>query len=278
MSIPENYVLGNSNWEQERLMLQGRVLRPYTERYFRSAGLEPGMRVLDVGSGMGDVALLCADIVGPGGRVLGLDRDAATLARARERISNHGCSSWVSFETADIDEFSTDERFDALVGRYVLLYQPDPAATLVSLMRFLKPGGIVAFHEADFSMLRPTDPPVPIMDELMQLIPEAFRRIGLPPDFGRRIAPAFVAAGLPFPTVVAETAMSGRSDRYHSAWGAATLISVAARFDQLGMRMPDGFAADETLVERFEELKRRHCTQIHGSIQYGAWTRKPLEL
>ncbi len=50
MNIPENYVLGNSLGEQERLMLQARVLRPYTERYLRSAGIGPGMRMLDVGS------------------------------------------------------------------------------------------------------------------------------------------------------------------------------------------------------------------------------------
>ena len=55
-STPTNYVLGKSAHEDERLMFQARLLRPYTERYFRSAGIVPGMRVLDVGSGMGDVA------------------------------------------------------------------------------------------------------------------------------------------------------------------------------------------------------------------------------
>ena len=65
MSSPtaSNYVLGQSVHEYERLMLQARILRPYTEKFFRA----PGLRLLDVGSGMGDVALLSADIVGPGG-------------------------------------------------------------------------------------------------------------------------------------------------------------------------------------------------------------------
>lgn len=274
MSIPANYVLGNSAGEQERLMLQGRVLRPYTERYFRAAGLGGGMRVLDVGAGMGDVALLCADIVGPGGRVLSLDRDATTLERARRRAENCGCSTWVSFQTVDINAFATDERFDAIVGRYVLLYQPDPAATLRRLMQSLQPGGIVAFHEADFSMRAPTEPPVPLIDAFLQLIPEAFRRSGLPPDFGRRIAPTFVAAGLPFPTVVAEMPVSAVGDVYMAAWGAATVRSIAARFPQLGMRMPEGLPADDSLIERLEALTREHCAQVHGSIQYGAWTRR----
>ena len=93
MSTPSNYVLGQSTHEYERLMLQGRLLRPYTEKYFRAAGVTPGMRVLDLGSGMGDVALLAADIVGPSGRVVGLDPDAAALKRAAERTIEQGCSS-----------------------------------------------------------------------------------------------------------------------------------------------------------------------------------------
>ena len=81
-SIPPNYVLGQSPYEYERLTLQAKVLRPFTEKFFMMAGLGPGMRVLEVGSGMGDVALLAAEMVGPGGRVLGVDRDAAGLEKA----------------------------------------------------------------------------------------------------------------------------------------------------------------------------------------------------
>jgi ubiquinone/menaquinone biosynthesis C-methylase UbiE len=76
------------------------------------------MRVLDLGSGMGDVALLAADIVGPGGRVVGLDRDATGLELARQRTVEQGCSSWASFQAPNVDDFSTTEQFDAVVGRY----------------------------------------------------------------------------------------------------------------------------------------------------------------
>src|SRR6185437_10233635 len=98
---PSNYVLGQSVHEYERLMLQGRFLRPYTEKFFRAAGIVPGMRVLDIGSGMGDVSLLAADLVGPRGRVLGIDRDAAALNHAQRRAGEQGCSSWVSFQSAN---------------------------------------------------------------------------------------------------------------------------------------------------------------------------------
>src|SRR5512141_49981 len=107
MSSPtaSNYVLGQSDHEYERLMLQSRILRPYTEKFFRAAGLCPGMRVLDVGSGMGDVALLVADIVGPSGSVLGIARDPTALDNASRRTGEQGCSSWVEFQVGDLDDF-----------------------------------------------------------------------------------------------------------------------------------------------------------------------------
>ncbi len=74
---------------------------------------------------MGDVALLSADIVGPGGHVLGIDRDATALDNARRRTDEQGCSSWVEFQASDLDEFAITDQFEALVGCYVLLYQPD---------------------------------------------------------------------------------------------------------------------------------------------------------
>ena len=98
---------------------------------------------------MGDVALLSADIVGPGGQVLGIDRDAAALDNTGRRAEEQGCSSWVEFQISNLDEFATTDQFDALVGRYVLLYQPDPSSVIRSLLRSVKRGGIVVFHEFD---------------------------------------------------------------------------------------------------------------------------------
>ena len=86
----------------------------------------PGMRVLDIGSGIGDVAMLAAEIVGPNGRVVGIDKDPSFLEHARRRAVENGCAPWVTFEQAEVDAFTTSDRFDALVGRYILLYLPDP--------------------------------------------------------------------------------------------------------------------------------------------------------
>ncbi len=276
MSAPSNYVLGQSTHEYERLMLQGRLLRPYTEKYFRTAGVAPGMRVLDLGSGMGDVALLAADIVGPGGKVVGLDRDANALKRATERTIEQGCSSWVSFQATNLEDFQTADLFDAVVGRYILLYQPDPGATIRQLTKFLKPGGIVAFHELDFTDPRPSDPPCTLWDQTYATLHEAFRRAGAPPDYGRRVATAFVNAGLDFPTVVAENVIGGAPRSYVYRWISGTLMSVAPRLKDLGIAVPDGLVIDDTLHVRLEEAVLAAGSQLLGPTQYGAWTRKPF--
>ena len=68
--------LGSTDSEHERLIRQAARLAPYTERFFREAGIGPGQRVLDLGSGVGDVAMLAARLVGPSGEVVAVERDA----------------------------------------------------------------------------------------------------------------------------------------------------------------------------------------------------------
>ena len=276
MSTPSNYVLGQSTHEYERLMLQAKLLRPYTERYFRAAGLGPGMRVLDLGSGMGDVALLAGDIVGPGGRVLGLDRDATGLERARARAADHGCASWVSFEATNLEDFASSEMFDAVVGRYILLYQADAGATIRQLLRFLKPGGIVAFHELDFTDPHSSYPPCEYWDRVYHLVSDVFRRGGAPPDFGRRVGKAFLDAGLPFPTISADIVAGGGRGSYLYPWIANTLISLAPRMAAVGLTLPPDVPADHTLAAKLEAASIAAGTQIMGPTQVGAWVRKLL--
>jgi len=273
-----NYILGQSEYEYERLTFQAKIVRPFTEKFFRLAGVSPAMRVLEIGSGMGDVAFLAGEIVGPEGWVLGVDQDTAGLEKARERSRQQGCSSWVSFEASKLAEFDTAGQFDAIVGRYILLYQQDPGAIIRRLLKFLKPGGIVVFHEMDFANTHSSDPPCAFWDEIYGLLSEAFRRAGNPPDYGRRVAKAFLEAGLPFPTVLAESLAGGGRGSYLYRWIANTLISVGPRLKQMGLALPDGVTADETLAKRLQEEVVATGSQILGPIQFGAWTRKPLDV
>jgi ubiquinone/menaquinone biosynthesis C-methylase UbiE len=133
------YLMGRSEAETRRLMAQHRLYGPFTRRLLEDAGIEEGMKVLDVGSGAGDVALLAADLVGPTGSVVGVDQDPEVLEIASARTEASGLTN-VSFHAGDLCESVPDGNFDAVVGRLVLLYVPDPAKTLRGLVEHLVPG------------------------------------------------------------------------------------------------------------------------------------------
>src|SRR5438093_6985933 len=120
------YALGSTDAEHERLIRQAARLAPYSERFFREAGISAGQRVLDIGSGVGDVAMLAARLVGPSGEVLGVERDGRSIARARARVDEAGLRN-VSFTQSDVSEISGDGPVDATVGRYILIVFPEPA-------------------------------------------------------------------------------------------------------------------------------------------------------
>src|ERR1700722_2617259 len=84
------YVLGHHDVEVQRLLLQGQLYNDYTEQALRLAGPRPGLRVLDVGCGPGDVSLIAARLVGPTGTVLGVDAAPEMIELARTRASEQG--------------------------------------------------------------------------------------------------------------------------------------------------------------------------------------------
>jgi SAM-dependent methyltransferase len=123
-----NYALGHAADKLDRLIEQGRFIGELTEHVLRLAGLGPGMRVLDVGCGAGDVTFLAARLVGPEG----VDRSEEAIAVARERARGA--------RLASVHFIIQDTPVDALVGRLVLAHLAEPAATLHRLLANLRPG------------------------------------------------------------------------------------------------------------------------------------------
>jgi ubiquinone/menaquinone biosynthesis C-methylase UbiE len=113
-----------------------------TRRLLEDAGLRAGMQVLDVGCGPGDVSLLAAELVGEQGSVIGVDSNASVLQIAQARAQAAGLRP-VSFLVGTIDELALTQQFDAIVGRLILMYMPQPAAVLRQLSTHLRPGGVL---------------------------------------------------------------------------------------------------------------------------------------
>src|SRR5262245_51287537 len=114
-----DYGRGHAPIVQQRLIRQARFLAPATAHFLRDAGVVSGMRVLDIGCGMGDVTLLVAQVVGPAGQVISIDLDQASIETAQKRASAVGLDN-TSFHQTDISTFADVEPYDAIVGRLVL--------------------------------------------------------------------------------------------------------------------------------------------------------------
>jgi ubiquinone/menaquinone biosynthesis C-methylase UbiE len=97
--------------ELERLRTQARLINPITRQFFAEAGIAPGMRVLDVGSGPGEVAFVSAELVGTSGQIVGVDRSATLLAMARARASERSLGN-VTFHEGDPAEMTFEDPFD----------------------------------------------------------------------------------------------------------------------------------------------------------------------
>lgn len=87
MSKSSVYVLGHADAEVERLQLQGQILEPFTRRLIGACGIHEGMRVLELGCGVGDVSLLLAEAVGTSGRIVAVDREMRAVDIARRRAT-----------------------------------------------------------------------------------------------------------------------------------------------------------------------------------------------
>jgi ubiquinone/menaquinone biosynthesis C-methylase UbiE len=183
------YVLGHTEQELERLMGQARRYEPFTTLLLREAGIEPGMRVLDVGSGSGDVSFLLARLVGPSGQVVGIDRSAVAVATASRRAGDLRLAN-TRFVVGDAGAMEVEELFDAAVGRLVLEFSLDPAALLRSIAAHVRTGGVIAFQEVDWSGDR-ARPPVPTFTRCLSWGVEALQRSGADPYVGLKLFTIF---------------------------------------------------------------------------------------
>jgi ubiquinone/menaquinone biosynthesis C-methylase UbiE len=136
------------------------------------------MRVLDVGSGAGHTAFLAADLVGESGEVIGADRVRAAVVAATKTAEARGLRN-VSFREGDPAEMAFDGPFDAVVGRYVLLFQADPAVMVRKLAGHLRPGGAIVFHEPEWDSTRSV-PPAPTYERCRRWFADALRLSGTP--------------------------------------------------------------------------------------------------
>lgn len=269
--MPEHaYIFASGTDEERRLRDHSTVLDPITDRLLTDAGLEPGMRVLELGSGMGNVALVAARHVGPEGRVVGVDRDPDSVARARRLAADHGNVEFREGDLYDLDGIGGE--FDAVVGRLVLAHLPDPVVALRIAAERVRPGGLVCMHEADMTYSW-TSRETPLWAQLRSWILATLEEAGADAWMGPSLFATFRAAGLPDPELVMEAPLGG--GRNAPTFGWVNLVGALLPL----MKRLDIASSDDvdlaTLADRLEAEISLHNGTVMGPPMYGAWCRRP---
>lgn len=264
-----DYALGYTNAEHDRLIRQANRIAPYTERLFREAGIGLGQRVLDLGSGMGDVSILLARIVGSSGEVVGIERDACSIARARARVSESGLHN-VSFTQTDVNQIATAQPFDAAVGRFILMFLPDPASVLRSLTRLVRSDGVIVFQEPTWIPLLALGERLPLWSKLLHTIHETFLAAGVNPEMGITLYQMFQKIGLPAPTMNIEIPLG--SDTKFTSLISDLMSSVLPLAQQHNVPL-DALGNVDTLSDRIGAEVATANTVVCFVPLVGVWAR-----
>jgi SAM-dependent methyltransferase len=267
-SAETGYQLGSDAAELKRLDLQGRVLAPATRTILATAGVRPGMRVLDLGSGAGDVAFVAAGLAGPAGEVVGIDQSPDAVAKATARAAERGLSN-VRFIAGDIHDPAPGGPFDAVIGRLVLMYVPDPAVVLRTQAGVLRSGGVVAPIEFDLHSARSL-PSTPLAGQALSWLREAFTRAGIDPALGPGLWAVLQAAGLQPSGMIGVQPHFGPEDPDGAAILAGIVRTVLPLIERTGVATAAQVGAD-TLQQRLSgELAASAAVFAHPMLM-SAW-------
>ena len=228
-----DYALSDTENEKKRLREQSKIIIETTRRVFALAGVEPGMRVLELGTGAGDVTILLSEMVGPTGEVVSLEKNPEIQESARKRVEAGGHGN-VKFVCCDIASAEPEGTFDALVGRAVLMYIPSPEKALAKLLKSVRSGGVVAFQEVDFTVRPEVIPPISLMLKTWDLLYAAMEKSGTEMQMGFKLLPVFKRAGLPEPMMHMDAFIGGQASGGID-WFVSTIRSLVPMIEKLGI-------------------------------------------
>ena len=262
--------MGHDDRERRRLALQASILNPLTGQLFHRAGISSGMDVLDIGCGVGDVSLLAARLVGRYGSVTSVDIDPPALETLAARAANEGITN-IECVRADIHEWTPGRRFDAVVGRHILIHTKDPLAVIRRCAALLHQRGLAAFHEYDFSVVHRGWPPTPLRDRVMDVFDRFFTRVTYS-NIGSRLWNLLTEAGFERPDCRAEYPISGGADSVYLEWIVESFRSLQPRALAEGIVAADEFDLD-TLEQRLREEASAGNSSFPAPAMVGAFTR-----
>lgn len=270
MATTNDYALGSSRREQRRLTLQAGYYAMASADALRWAGLRQGMRVLDIGSGTGALAAQVADLVGPSGTVVGLDASPEAVAAATAEAGRHPN---VTFEQGEIATWTSAKPFDAITGRLITMYLPEPASVISRLRGLLRPGGVLLLQEFAMTWSRQL-PETALFRTTLDRLLAAFRSVGVPVDLGTELGAILGAAGFADITMT----VGGRYEMGSDAVGYDLLVEAVRTLEPVivGRGIASARELDiDTLAERLRRSSPSDRTGVLPPPLISAWGRAP---
>ena len=213
--------------------------------------------------------MLAARLVGPSGEVVGIERDPKSIARARARVADSNLHN-VSFTESDAGEIPDGKPFDAVVGRFILMFLPDPVAALRSISQLVRPGGVFVFQEPSWVPVIAHLTPLPLWSATASLIRDTMGACA-DPEMGPNLYQIFEEAGLPAPTMRMEMSLGKEPDL--AQWYYDTVFSLRPQMERL--RLPvESLGSLDTLVDRLQAEAAESKTVPCWFASVGAWSRK----
>jgi len=250
--------------------MQAVLWEPISRRVLAHAGLKEGMTVLDIGTGTGFVAMLAAEMVGPSGKVIGIDRRESIVEHARQQAKRNNLPN-LSFQIGATYPEERASKFDLVTGRLMAGYQPDRIEFFRQASSMVKPGGTIAFLEAAWNLCGTwTSPAIPVYDKLVQQFMPVIRTLGFDADLGSHLIQTFQHAGLSEPQVSAELLVSGpRSGIIDYMFGCFEMVFAQARDAEIDIPGQVTLKKARKQVQRAAEAG---YVQFNGPCVVGAWT------
>jgi ubiquinone/menaquinone biosynthesis C-methylase UbiE len=267
-----NYVMGHTDRERRRLLLQAAILNPITEDLLRRAGLSAGMTVLDLGCGVGDVSMMAARLIGRRGKVVAVDIDASALETARSRADSASLSN-IEFRRARLGELQGLGSFDAVTGRHIMLHMSQPSDALSEIFRLLRGGGVAVLQEFDFSSHSPPLPRSHLVAQILDLA-SRIKASGVNPRIGAELYQLMSQAGFVALNARVEYGVDGGPDSPYYEWLAESLRSFLPRAVSLGLVTTEDIDID-TYEQRIREEVASQHTGVAGPVMFGIIGRKP---
>jgi SAM-dependent methyltransferase len=215
---------------------------------------------------------MVADLLGPGGSVLGVDQAERLLEVAERRRAAAGVES-IEFRQADARTFSASELFDAIVARLLLFHLRDREDVLRRQLDALRPGGTMVIVEFDIGAMR-AEPEVPLVEDVRRWIEAAFRAAGADPRIGTQAGQLLRRAGFANVSTLGIQAYFAPSDETGPLLCAGVTRTLAPQIVAQGIADEAELGLD-TLQERIAEQVVARDAVILPPTVVGAWGTRP---